>query len=59
MDKYPRLTFRLSQQLATQLSYLSRSRHRTRGQIVREAIALYYRAFNPVVSQEDSATTNT
>ena len=49
MDKYPRLTFRLNQHLLTKVNQLSLSRHRTRGQIIREALDMYYRVYNPVV----------
>jgi predicted transcriptional regulator len=50
MDKYPRLTFRLNQHLLTKVNQLSLSRHRTRGQIIREALEMYYRVYNPIVS---------
>jgi predicted transcriptional regulator len=50
MDKYPRLTFRLNHHLLTKVNQLSLSRHRTRGQIIREALEMYYRVYNPIVS---------
>jgi predicted DNA-binding protein len=53
MDKYPRLTFRLSQRLLAQINQLCISRHRTRGQIIREAVEMYYRVYNPVVNVDD------
>jgi hypothetical protein len=56
MNKYPRLTFRLNQQLLTKINQLTLSRHRTRGQIVREAVEMYYRAYNP--TRESKATIN-
>jgi metal-responsive CopG/Arc/MetJ family transcriptional regulator len=52
MEKYPRLTFRLNQRLLTQINHLSISRRRTRGQIIREAVEMYYRVYNPVASGE-------
>lgn len=52
MDRYPRLTFRLNQRLLTKINYLSISRHRTRGQVIREAVEMYYRVYNPVVLVE-------
>ena len=52
MDRYPRLTFRLNQRLLTKINYLSISRHRTRGQVIREAVEMYYRFYNPVVLVE-------
>jgi hypothetical protein len=55
MDKYPRLTFRLNQRLLTKINYLSVSRHRTRGQVIREAVEMYYRVYNPVVIIEPAA----
>jgi hypothetical protein len=48
MDKYPRLTFRLNHHLLTKVNQLSLSRHRTRGQIIREALEMYYRVYNPI-----------
>jgi metal-responsive CopG/Arc/MetJ family transcriptional regulator len=52
MDKYPRLTFRLNQALLTKVNNLSLSRHRTRGAIIREALEMYYRVYNPIKSNE-------
>lgn len=40
MQQYPRLTFRLNEQLLNKIARLSRSRHRSRGAIIREAIDL-------------------
>lgn len=54
MDKYPRLTFRLNQGLLTKVNHLSRARHRSRGQIIREALEMYYRAHN-LLLQVDTA----
>ena len=42
MDKYPRLTFGLNQHLLTKVNQLSLPRHRTRGQIIRQALEMYY-----------------
>jgi predicted transcriptional regulator len=56
MDKYPRLTFRLNHPLLKKVNQLSLSRHRTRGQIIREALEMYYRVHNPL-TQVDTAPT--
>ncbi len=56
MDKYPRLTFRLNHHLLTKVNQLSRSRHRTRGQIIREALEMYYRVYSPIA--RSSSETN-
>ena len=58
MDKYPRLTFRLNQRLLTKVNHLSRSRHRSRGQIIREALEMYYRAHNPIARSDNSGTSH-
>ena len=55
MDRYPRLTFRLNQRLLTKINYLSVSRHRTRAQVIREAVEMYHRVYNPVVIIEPAA----
>lgn len=55
MDKYPRLTFRLNQTLLTKVNNLSLSRHRTRGQIIREALEMYYRVYNPITSSDNTS----
>jgi hypothetical protein len=55
MDRYPRLTFRLSHRLLTNINHLSISRHRTRGQIIREAVEMYYRVHNPITRLDNSA----
>jgi predicted transcriptional regulator len=55
MEKYPRLTFRLNQRLLTKINHLSMSRHRTRGQIIREAVEMYYRVYNPIASVDNKS----
>lgn len=58
MDRYPRMTFRLNPCLLTKINYLSISRHRTRGQVIREAVEMYYRVYNPVVLVEPATEPN-
>ena len=52
LQQYPRLTFRLNQQLLNRIVALSRSRHRSRGQIIREAVEMYYRVHSPASQQK-------
>jgi hypothetical protein len=40
-QKYPQITVRLTPNAEKNLKYLARARARSRGQIVREALALY------------------
>ena len=50
MSKTKMLSFRLDAALLRKVDLLRLSRHRTRGQIIREALELYFRAYNPVLS---------
>ena len=43
MHEYPSLTFRLTKQHLTRLQVIAGAKHRSRGQIIREAIDMYYR----------------
>jgi hypothetical protein len=45
------LSFRLDAMLLRKVDMLRVSRHRTRGEIIREALELYFRAHNPIISQ--------
>lgn len=45
------LSFRLDAMLLRKVDMLRLTRHRTRGQIIREALELYFRAYNPVSGQ--------
>ena len=56
MQQYPRLTFRLNHQLLNKIAILSRSKHRSRGQVIREAVEMYYRAHNSI--NHDDANTS-
>ena len=47
MSKSKMLSFRLDAMLLRKLDMLTVSRHRSRGQIIREAVELYFRAYNP------------
>lgn len=51
MNKHKMLSFRLDAMLLRKVDMLRISRHRTRGQIIREALELYFRAYNPVPGQ--------
>jgi len=44
------LSFRLDAMLLRKVDILRVSRHRTRGEIIREALELYFRAYNPVLT---------
>jgi metal-responsive CopG/Arc/MetJ family transcriptional regulator len=46
------LSFRLDAMLLRKLDMLRISRHRSRGEIIREALELYFRAYNPQVKVE-------
>ena len=50
MNKSKMLSFRLEETLLRKVDQLRLSRHRTRGQIMREALELYFRAYNPTIS---------
>ena len=51
MSKSKMLSFRLDAMLLRKLDMLRISRHRSRGEIIREALELYFRAYNPVSGQ--------
>ena len=55
MEQYPRFTFRLDKSLLTRINQLSLARHRTRGQICRESVAMYHKVHNPVISTKQVA----
>ncbi len=48
MSKSKMLSFRLDAALLRKVDLLRTSRHRTRGEIIREALELYFRAHNPM-----------
>lgn len=50
MSKSKMLSFRLDSTLLRKIDLLRLSRHRTRGEIIREAVELYFRAYNPQTS---------
>ena len=52
MSKSKMLSFRLDTSLLRKVDMLRISRHRTRGEIIREALELYFRAYNPQVNAE-------
>ena len=45
------LSFRLDAMLLRKLDMLRISRHRSRGEIIREALELYFRAYNPITKE--------
>lgn len=49
MNKSRMLSFRLDAMLLRKVDMLRVSRHRTRGEIIREALELYFRAYNPTI----------
>jgi predicted transcriptional regulator len=51
MNKSRMLSFRLDAALLRKVDMLRTARHRSRGQIIREALELYFRAYNPVSVQ--------
>lgn len=51
MSKSKMLSFRLDVALLRKVDLLRLSRHRTRGEIIREALELYFRAYNPVLKR--------
>jgi len=51
LSKSKMLSFRLDTMLLRKVDMLRLSRHRTRGEIIREALELYFRAYNPVSGQ--------
>jgi predicted transcriptional regulator len=50
MNKSRMLSFRLDAALLRKVDLLRIARHRTRGEIIREALELYFRAHSPIVS---------
>jgi metal-responsive CopG/Arc/MetJ family transcriptional regulator len=47
MSKSQMLSFRLDSTLLRKIDMLRLSRHKSRGEIIREALELYFRAYNP------------
>ena len=56
LNKTKMLSFRLDTALLRKVDMLRLSRHRTRGQIIREALELYFRAHNPILVDPPVAT---
>ena len=54
MSKSKMLSFRLDAMLLRKVDMLRLTRHRTRGEIIREAIELYFRAYNPTTEEVPS-----
>jgi hypothetical protein len=51
MSKSKMLSFRLDAALLRKVEMLRLARHRTSGEIIREALELYFRAYNPMSGQ--------
>ena len=49
MNKSKMLSFRLDESLLRKVDKLRLSRHRTRGEIIREALQMYFRVHNPEI----------
>ena len=49
MNKSKMLSFRLDESLLRKVDQLRLSRHRTRGEIIREALQMYFRVHNPEI----------
>jgi len=49
------LSFRLDAMLLRKVEMLRLSRHKTRGAIIREALELYFRAYNPIAKRADES----
>jgi metal-responsive CopG/Arc/MetJ family transcriptional regulator len=53
MSKSKMLSFRLDSALLRKIDLLRISRHKTRGEIIREALQMYFRVHNPVVIKDN------
>ncbi len=53
MSKSKMLSFRLDAMLLRKVDMLRMARHRSRGEIIREALELYFRAHNPIAKRAD------
>ena len=54
MSKSKMLSFRLDAMLLRKLNMLTVSRHRSRGEIIREALELYFRVHHPASQQKNT-----
>ncbi|CAB5021356.1 MAG: ribbon-helix-helix protein, CopG family [Actinobacteria bacterium] len=54
MSKSKMLSFRLDSALLRKVDMLRASRHRTRGEIIREALELYFRVHHPASQQKNT-----
>ncbi len=53
MSKTKMMSFRLDATLLRKVDLLRVSRHRSRGQIIREALEIYFRAYNPILREPE------
>lgn len=53
MSKSKMLSFRLDAMQLRKVDMLRMARHRSRGEIIREALELYFRAYNPIAKRAD------
>ena len=49
------LSFRLDAVLLRKVDMMRVSRHRSRGEIIRDALELYFRAYNPIAQRADES----
>jgi predicted transcriptional regulator len=54
MSKSKMLSFRLDSALLRKIDLLQISRHKTRGQIIREAVQLYFSVHHPASQQKNT-----
>ncbi len=54
MSKSEMLSFRLDVVLLRKVDMLRLTKHKNRGEIIREALELYFRAHNPIISQQSA-----
>lgn len=52
------LSFRLDTALLRKVDMLHLSRHKTRGEIMRDALELYFRTYNPEITPEVNKSDN-
>lgn len=58
MNKSKMLSFRLDTALLRKVDMLHLSRHKTRGEIMRDALELYFRTYNPEITPEVNKSDN-
>ena len=59
MSKSKMLSFRLDAMLLRKVDTLRLSRHRSRGEIIRDALEMYFRVHNPLTMETHKQTGDT